>query len=131
MNKVLICAAVLAGALVFSPPDGVHAADPTKAQEAPTIMWPSPVRCLFAAWLYGGPDPAEYSYLPVRIEPRACIFTAYIREQALILEQRRLRVEIPMPDKVGWQRVHYFWGSSHALIEQRQTPVRLGPLAEY
>jgi hypothetical protein len=131
MKHITTTTMLLAVALLLWPPALSLASTETIREGNHTILWPSRVKCVFAAWLYGGSDPKDFSYKPVRIEPAECTFTAYIRGKSLILEQRRLRVEIPMPTKPGWQRFHYFWGSTHAMIERRQMPVRLGPIAEY
>lgn len=100
------------------------------AERIPVSLPPVEESCLLSALLYGGPDPAEHGYQAVRIQPQSCPFTAYLqgRSLILILTDLRLKVEIPLPEQVGWQRVHYVWGSHFASIEGREMPVRLGPM---
>ncbi|MGH7254968.1 MAG: hypothetical protein ACREI3_04250 [Nitrospirales bacterium] len=103
-----------------------------RGPEGPSILWPASGTCLFVGLVYGGPDPTEYAFKPLRNEPASCSVQADIKGNALvlILEPEHLRVEISMPDQVGWKHLHYFWGSRHTLLDTRHLPVRFRTVAE-
>jgi hypothetical protein len=136
MERITFLVALLGFSLLCAFPEQGSASPDSAAiaAEQHRVSFPPGVEaCLLSALLYGGRNPAELGYQAIRIQPQSCPFTAYLQGNSLILimADLNLKVEIPVPDQVGWQRFHYIWGSHFASIEGKEMPVRLISLEKH
>ena len=96
------------------------------------VSFPTIVSCVFAAYLYGGPDLGNHSYQPVFTQPDQCQFNAWIKEGEFHIQRDGHEVFISVPIHLGWYRFQYYWGEDQAYLSAPggsswyQIPVRVG-----
>ena len=94
--------------------------------------FPTIVSCVFAAYLYGGPDLVKHSYQPIMSPSDECQFVAWIKEGEFHMQRDGHEVFIPLPILTGWYRFQYYWGEDQAFLSVPggtswyQVPVRIG-----
>lgn len=101
------------------------------------ISFPTLVGCVFAAYLYGGPNLADHRYEPLPNPSAECHFSAWIEGGTFHIEQKGQEVFIPLPLLTGWYRFQYYWGEDQAYLSVPgattwyQIPVRVGSSEYY
>lgn len=99
--------------------------------------FPTIVSCVFAAYLYGGPELSDHSYQPVPTASSECHFYAWIKRGEFHIERNGQEVFIPLPIHRGWYRFQYFWGQDEAYLSAPggntwyHIPVRVGSAEFY
>lgn len=98
---------------------------------------PNLVACIFAAYVYGGPDVNLHQYQPLAIPNPECGFVAWVDEDNFHLERNGYHVSVPLPTHQGWYRFQYYWGQDFAYFSSPnsstwyEVPVRAGPKGFY
>ena len=96
------------------------------------VSFPTIISCVFAAYLYGGPDIEKHRYEPVPTPTKECRFAAWITEGEFHIERKGQEVFIPLPIRSGWYRFQYYWGQDLAYLSVPgatnwyQIPIRMG-----
>ena len=98
------------------------------------ISFPTITSCVFAAFLFGGPDPEQHSYKPVPTPSKECSFSAWVSQGEVNMERNGQKVAVPLPSNEGWYRFQYYWGQDQAYLSNPwgtfwyTVPVRMGPI---
>ena len=101
------------------------------------ISFPTIMGCVFAAYLYGGPDLNDHAYEPVPTPSIECRFLAWIKRGEFHLKKSEQEVFISLPIHRGWYRFQYTWGQDQAFMSVPggttwyQIPVRVGSAEFY
>ena len=96
------------------------------------VSFPTILSCVFAAYLFGGPDLSEHSYQPLPSPSAECQFSAWIKEGEFHIKSKEHEVFISLPIHRGWYRFQYNWGQDQAYMTVPggttwyQIPVRMG-----
>lgn len=96
------------------------------------VSFPTIISCVFAAYLYGGPDLDQHRYEPIITSTEECRFSAWIKEGQFHIQRQGQEVFIPLPIHSGWYRFQYYWGQDLAYLsvpgakEWYQIPIRIG-----
>ncbi len=78
--------------------------------------FPTVLSCVFAAYLYGGPEYIEHRYQPIPNPTAECTFQTWIRRGEFHIRRNGHEVFIALPIHKGWYRLQYDWGEDQAYM---------------